>query len=63
MALDASGDAGAVRVELRSEIFESIENECSEEDQEDFALRLWEMPDEELFIVSEGEPTEVSNER
>lgn len=53
MALDASGDAGAVRVELRPEIFEGIENDCSEEDQEDFALKLWEMPDEELFIVSD----------
>jgi formylmethanofuran dehydrogenase subunit E len=53
MALDAFGDTGAVRVELRREIFDSIENDCSEDDQEEFALRLWEMPDDKLFIVSD----------
>jgi formylmethanofuran dehydrogenase subunit E len=52
MAVDAVGEKDAVRIALRQEIFDSIENDCSEDDQEAFALRLWEMPDDELFTVS-----------
>lgn len=55
MALDATKDGATLRVRLRSEIYESIESECSEDDQEEFALRLWEMPEEELLVVTGGE--------
>jgi formylmethanofuran dehydrogenase subunit E len=52
MALDAIKGGTVLRVTLKKEIFDSIENECSEDDQESFALRLWEAADEELFEVS-----------
>jgi formylmethanofuran dehydrogenase subunit E len=52
MAIDAIAEDDALRVALRPEVFESIENDCTEGDQEAFAMRLWDMPDEELFTVS-----------
>ena len=52
MALEAVRGDDVLRVTLKSEVFDSIENDCSEEDQEEFALRIWEMPDAELFTVS-----------
>lgn len=54
MALDAVKGDDVLRVALKSEVFDSIENDCSEEDQEEFALRIWEMSDDELFTVSRG---------
>ena len=55
MAIDAMADGVVLTVTLRTEIFDSIENDCSEDDQEAFALRIWEMPDDELFIAARGE--------
>jgi formylmethanofuran dehydrogenase subunit E len=52
MAVDAIGETEALRVALKKEIFDSIENDCTEDDQEMFAMKLWEMSDEELFIVT-----------
>jgi len=52
MALDAIRGATVLRVALRREIFDSIERDCSEEDQEEFALRLWSMPEDELLVIS-----------
>jgi formylmethanofuran dehydrogenase subunit E len=52
MAADAVAENEALHVVLRREVFESIENDCAENDQEAFALRLWEAPDEELFEVT-----------
>ena len=52
MALEAVKGDDVLRVALKNEVFDSIENDCSEEDQEEFALRIWEMPDDELFTIS-----------
>lgn len=54
MAIDAIADADVLRIELRREVYDSIENECSEDDQEEFALRLWEMPEEKLLTITRG---------
>jgi formylmethanofuran dehydrogenase subunit E len=55
MALDALRDGTGIRVTLRRGIYDSIETDCSEDDQEEFALRLWKMPEDELLTI---EPVE-----
>lgn len=52
MALEAVSDEAVLTVTLRREVYDSIENDCSEDDQDRFALWIWEMPDDELFTVS-----------
>ncbi|MFH1689949.1 MAG: formylmethanofuran dehydrogenase subunit E family protein [Candidatus Eisenbacteria bacterium] len=52
MALEAIGEGVVLTVTLRREVFDSIENDCSEDDQLRFALWIWEMPDDELFTIS-----------
>ena len=52
MAVEATSGAETLRVELARDIYDSIERECSEEDQEAFALRIWNMPDDELFRIT-----------
>ncbi|MFH1865084.1 MAG: formylmethanofuran dehydrogenase subunit E family protein [Candidatus Eisenbacteria bacterium] len=52
MALEAIADGVVLTVTLRQEVFDSIENDCSEDDQLRFALWIWEMPDDELFTIS-----------
>ncbi|MBN1459526.1 MAG: formylmethanofuran dehydrogenase subunit E family protein [Armatimonadetes bacterium] len=61
MALDAVKGDTVLRVALREEVFQGIENECSEDDQEAFALRLWSMPEDELFTVSMRSPGAASS--
>ena len=55
MALEAVSEDTVLTVALRQEVFDSIENECSEDDQDRFALWIWEMPDDELLTVSREE--------
>jgi len=52
MALEAVRDDAVLRVALRREIYDRIENECSENDQHEFAMWVWNMPDEELLEVT-----------
>ena len=52
MALEAMADGVVVTVTLKSAVFDSIENDCSEDDQLRFSLWIWEMTDEELFEIS-----------
>ena len=52
MKLEAIAGDTTLTVALRQEVFDRIENECSEDDQEEFSLWIWEMPDDELFTVS-----------
>ena len=52
MAIDATKDGRTLRVALRRDVFESIETTCTEENQESFACRIWEMPEEELLLIA-----------
>ncbi len=52
MSVEATTRAGeTLVVKLRSDVYESIENECTEDGQEEFALSLWGMPEEQLLEV------------
>jgi formylmethanofuran dehydrogenase subunit E len=52
MSVEArSKDGRTVVVTLRPEMYERIEHDCTEEDQEEFALRIWEMPEDELLNI------------
>ena len=52
MSIEAKANDGRlVIVALRQSQYESIENDCTEENQEGFALRIWEMPESELLFV------------
>jgi formylmethanofuran dehydrogenase subunit E len=52
MSAEATTRAGeTVVVTLRGDVYESIENECTEDGQEAFALGLWGMPEEQLLEV------------
>lgn len=47
-------DGRALVLMLRSTVFDSIENECTEENQESFAMSIWKMPEESLLDVRRG---------
>jgi formylmethanofuran dehydrogenase subunit E len=52
MSVEArSGEGRTVVVTLRPEIYDSIERDCTRENQEEFALRIWEMPEDELLKI------------
>lgn len=46
-------DGRALAVALNADVFERIETECTEENQESFALEIWAMPEGDLLTVSE----------
>ena len=52
MTLEAIRDDAVLRVELRREVYDRIENECSEDDQDEFSMWIWNMSDEELLNVT-----------
>jgi formylmethanofuran dehydrogenase subunit E len=52
MALEVTRDDAVMRVALRREVYDRIESECSEDDQHEFALWIWEMPEEELLDIA-----------
>lgn len=56
MALEATKGETTLRIALRREVFDDIETGCSEDDQEEYSLRLWAMPDDELFDISSEGP-------
>jgi len=52
MSVEATArDGRALVLTLRSAVFDSIENECTEENQESFAMDIWKMPEESLLDV------------
>ncbi len=54
MSIEAvTKDGRALAVALNADVFERIETECTEENQESFALEIWEMPEGDLLTVSE----------
>jgi formylmethanofuran dehydrogenase subunit E len=56
MSIEVAAETGMrLVVSLRSEIYRSIEDECTEENQERFALRIWEMPENELLSIEHAE--------
>lgn len=58
MALEAVRGDTVLRVALRREVYDRIERECSEDDQEEFSLLVWNMPEDELLdITTEGPQT------
>jgi formylmethanofuran dehydrogenase subunit E len=54
MTAEAERDGRRVVVRLRRDVFESIERDCTEENQERYAMTLWDAPDEELFEIEEA---------
>jgi formylmethanofuran dehydrogenase subunit E len=52
MELEATRENEVLRVELKREVYDRIENECSEDDQDEFALWIWNMPDDELLNIA-----------
>jgi formylmethanofuran dehydrogenase subunit E len=51
----AAKDGRSLSVALNRAVFERIETECTEENQESYALEIWEMPEGDLLTVSEEE--------
>lgn len=54
MSIQAVAEDGrSLDVALDPAVYERIEAECTEENQESFALEIWEMPEGDLLTVSE----------
>ena len=54
MSIEAvAKDGRSLSVALNPAIYEKIETECTEENQESFALEIWEMSESDLLTVSE----------
>ncbi len=56
MAIEAASAERAITITLRRAIFDRIENECTEENQERFACEIWEMPEGDLLEIVSSEP-------
>ena len=56
MSIAACMSGERLVVSLRDEIYNRIENECTEENQERFALEIWEMPEDELLELERTRP-------
>jgi formylmethanofuran dehydrogenase subunit E len=54
MSVEAVKDLVTLTVRLRHEMWQRIERECTEENQETFAREIWEMPEEDLLTVTRG---------
>lgn len=59
MAIDAECRGARLEVRLRRTLLESIERECTEENQEEFARRIWEMPEDQVLEIERTEPEEA----
>jgi formylmethanofuran dehydrogenase subunit E len=46
-------DGRSLDIALNPAVYERIETECTKENQESFALEIWEMPEADLLRVSE----------
>jgi formylmethanofuran dehydrogenase subunit E len=54
MSIEAAAkDGRSVAVALNRAVFDRIETECTEENQESFALEIWEMAEDDLLTISE----------
>lgn len=49
MAIEARCAGRTLSLRLREDLLESIERDCTEENQEDFACRIWRMPEEDVL--------------
>ena len=58
MAIEAKHDGRLLSIALRHEIFEWIECDCTEDNQESFSLRIWAMPEDELLTISQSSAAE-----
>jgi formylmethanofuran dehydrogenase subunit E len=55
MSIEAvAKDGRTLTIALRSDVYERIETECTEENQESFAVDIWQMPEGDLLTVREG---------
>jgi formylmethanofuran dehydrogenase subunit E len=54
MSIEAAKGGATLTVRLRKDMWERIENECTEENQESFACEIWEMPEEALLTIAHG---------
>ncbi|MBC8450996.1 formylmethanofuran dehydrogenase subunit E family protein [bacterium] len=54
MAIEARHDDRFLSITLSREIFDWIESDCTEENQESFSLKIWEMLEERLLSISES---------
>ena len=58
MSVGVEAKTGArLTVSLNGGIFDRIENECTEENQEAFAVEIWKMPEDDLLTVERPAPT------
>jgi formylmethanofuran dehydrogenase subunit E len=54
MSIEAeTKDGRSLTVALNRDVYDRIETECTEENQESFALEIWEMPESDLLTVGE----------
>jgi formylmethanofuran dehydrogenase subunit E len=54
MAIEVSArDGRSLGVALNPDVYNRIETECTEENQESFALEIWGMPEGDLLTVNE----------
>ena len=56
MSITATRSGEELVVSLRNEVYRRIEDECTEESQERFALEIWEMPEHELLEIERPRP-------
>lgn len=57
MSVEATSKTGdGLVVQLRDDVFQRIENDCTEENQELFAVEIWNMP-EEALLTTERRPS------
>ena len=56
MSIAACRSGETLVVSLRDEVCARIEHECTEENQERFALEIWEMPEDELLQMDRTRP-------
>jgi formylmethanofuran dehydrogenase subunit E len=54
MSVEAERNGVTLKVQLRKEMWQRIERECTEENQESFACEIWEMPEDGLLTVERG---------
>lgn len=55
MSIEAAAkDGRSLVIALNPDVYHRIEAECTEENQESFALEIWTMPEGDLLAVSEG---------
>lgn len=54
MSIEAEKDGSLLRIALREDVLDSIERDCTEDNQETFACDIWTMPESALLKVERG---------